>query len=442
MLTRRSPYSYQETAIIRGVKANTLIADDCGLGKTLTAVEIGLTMQYRDSRPVLVVCTKKVREQWVEEVAIQSGGYKAMILTSIEQIDTMLSSKNQCNCWYVIHYDLLVKAVKLSKPLSATMWLLVVADEAHKVKNRKAQRTLALKRLKAVRKIGLTATPMERSQADAWSLLNWLDSKQFSSYRRFYSEYVETDVNWLGYEVIIGNKNPEGFSRVIAPYVIRRTKEDVAPHLPPKIITVIPIALEPAQSRVYTKVAKAKDILVEVEDKELLVSSVLSKITRLQQIASNPALLGLSTPSAKLLWLDDFLEGCVEPVVIFTRYRETAIALHTKYESDLVIGGMAETEVPASRFKSGEVDKVIGTIDSMAEGLNLQRANIAIFLDCSWSTIQMHQAIDRIHRINITCPKQIIYLTAKGTVDELIMESLTRKWSSIDLVYEYLKELT
>ena len=83
---------------------------------------------------------------------------------------------------------------------------------------------------------------------------------------------------------------------------------------------------------------------------------------------------------------------------------------------------------------------IVGTIAAMGESLNLQRASTAIFIDQEWSTIQMAQAEDRLHRIDITEPKNIIYLIAENTVDRLVAKALEKKWSQITLVKEFLDE--
>jgi SNF2 family DNA or RNA helicase len=84
---------------------------------------------------------------------------------------------------------------------------------------------------------------------------------------------------------------------------------------------------------------------------------------------------------------------------------------------------------------------LIGTIAAMGEGLNLQRASTAIFVDQEWSTIKMTQAYDRIHRLDITEPKVIYLLHCANTVDNLILEALTNKWSQTELVYAALSYL-
>ena len=83
---------------------------------------------------------------------------------------------------------------------------------------------------------------------------------------------------------------------------------------------------------------------------------------------------------------------------------------------------------------------MVGTIDAMREGLNLQIADTAIFLDQHWSSTKMKQAVDRIHRINITNTKHIIHLYHKGTVDELILKALDKKWSDKELVERFLRK--
>lgn len=474
----KEPYKYQEVAIQKALERSMLIADACGLGKTLTGVEIGKRLQEAPdmkSLGALVVCSKNKRADWIEEITGQECSGTILSLQNKKQDVTLLENLlKPCGpFWLVLHYEALVKYQKI---LAKIPWLLIIADEAQKIMNRKALRTKALKKLNAYRKVALTGTPMEYHTANAWSLINWLypsgygdelkhlitngyDKRYFTSYWAFVDQFVDMRFNYLGYRYIAGNKNVDQFSQLIKPFFIRRLKTDpdVAPDLPPNIPKTILLEMESNQRTLYKRIDKADDIVVDLSDlvkidpntyddndyhsqviKPVVIRKAIAKIIKLQQVTCHPSLLDenlSSIMSAKMRWVVDFVEeNPDESIVFFTLFRNAALWLAKEIDADVAIGGV---DSPVD-FLTGKKKRLVGTLAYMAEGLNLQRASTAVFVDSHWSSILMSQAIDRIHRIDITEPKYTIYLYTKGTVDMLVKKAYERKWNQIDMVYQYL----
>jgi SNF2 family DNA or RNA helicase len=442
------PYNYQEEAIARCIKSDQLIADECGLGKTLIAIETVKRLRATKSpewqRPVLVLAPKSSGWQWTDMIFQQAGDEQ--LIYQLGQagrgLPEYISDEDANKTWIISHYEALLH---VGSKIQETIWSVIIADEAHRIKNRKAQRAKWLKSLTGARKIALTGTPMEKSPADLWSILNWVDHENFRSYWAWWDEYVDSRRNWAGYIDILGAKNLEKLSRVVSPYMLRRTKEEVAPQLPPKIMQRIGVQMLEAQENFYRQIQKAKDIELELEDMTktklerdpLLIKNVLSKIIRLQQVSSDPRLLELDAKSGKLDWaLDYILDNPDEPIVVFTKFRETAIHLGALVMGDVLVGG---TKTFAQSFLTGKTNVLVGTIAAMGESLNLQRAKTAIFIDQEWSTIRMVQAVDRIHRIDSKTPKNIIFLHSVGTVDDLVLTALDTKYTDAEIAYEYIR---
>lgn len=281
---------------------------------------------------------------------------------------------------------------------------------------------------------------MEKNPSDLWSVLHWLYPTQYTSYWNFFERYVETSVNYMGYQIIVGGKNLDQLAAEIGSFFFRRTKAEVAPQLPPKIMQRVEVRMDEQQAKIYKTIKASRDIEVDVGLSEtMIIKNALAKIVRLQQVSSDPILLGFDLQSAKIEWVTDFVEDNPdETLVIFTKFRDTAIRLSRTLKADLIVGG--QTHAGGKDFISGKTNVLVGTIAAMGEGLNLQRARTAIFIDQEWSSVKMVQAVDRIHRIDDTQPKNIIYLHTGGTVDGLVLEALDKKWSDLDLAYKYLKE--
>lgn len=434
-----------------------LLADDTGLGKTITAIDV----IKRSYGPVLIIVPKTIKLQWYNAMIDQG-----IVVNTILTLDSALYDLDLDYRGVKVvltHYEALVKHVDQLKRIQ---WSLVVLDEAHRIKNRKTrrknpnhgkrpgepktiaadtQRTKAVYSLKADRKLLLTATPYdERNPAEIWSLLHWLDPQFFSSYWRFYDAHINyqmRDVWGRTIREIVKNKplrDPESFARVIRPYMLRRLKKDVRADLPDRIDQVIDLEMNADQAKVYRTLYDAEINAPIAPDVEISMPILLTRILRLIQCTTDPALLGHpSASSVKLDWLHNWLEDHPdESVIVFTRFRETAIKINGWGTFDkLIIGGRKRENVTTADRR------IVGTIAAMGEGLDLPWIDYAIFLDCEYSSILMYQAIDRIYRITIETMKHIYYLQCVNTVDQLVYNVIQHKWSTHQLVEQFLVEV-
>lgn len=437
----KTPRAYQEYAINRAAQQSILIADACGLGKTLEAIEAVKKIQETIAKPVLIVAPNEtVKLQWLRELQDQG-------IDNIFWLDSKPKAINDLDVFLqqaptgaiLTHYE---AVVKYQTVLSSIYFAAIVADEAHRIKNRKAKRTEAIKQLRAYRKIALTGTPYDKNPADAWSILNWIDPHFFTSYWRFFEAHVAYRERIVHRTQKIKEilpsplKDPANFARTMRPYMLQRKKEDVRSDLPERIDQYVDLEMSKAQRAIYKKLAEADDPIVDLGDGlETSASIVLTQILREIQITTDPALLGaLSVPSVKLEWLASWLEDNPnESVIIFTRFRGTAEKIHSTMvpNAKLIVGG--------KRPPISSDDRVIvGTIAAMGEGLDLPHIDHAIFLDVEWSSIQMQQAIDRIHRINITNAKHLYFLRCVDTVDALVHMAIREKWTTKELAEHYL----
>lgn len=206
--------------------------------------------------------------------------------------------------------------------------------------------------------------------------------------------------------------------------------------------------MDPKQKRLYTTIENADDLEIDLsaiagpnDVTELIVKKGMAKMMKLQRVLSRPQFLGVDVPNTKLEWLNEYLEDNPhEVVVVFTLFRDTALHLHELYKSEsaLIIGGDEDGVV---KFQKGGARIAIGTIAAMNESLNLQRARTAIFLENHWSNPTMTQALDRIHRIDITEPKHVIHVRVPHTVDQDVADGWTQKHNTTQVVYNYLRRL-
>lgn len=432
----RKPFEYQETAIELAINTNLLLTDECGLGKSLVAVHTGLYLQRFYTEPHLVVTTKASREQWVSEIFSEEPTANVMV---VGDPDTQLPTSFPNYSWIITYYEALLG---VGSGLRNHLWGMVVADEAHRIRNRRAQRSTAVKKLAARRKIALTATPWETSPADMWSILNYLFPMVYKSFWNFSDKYAKTIAGYKGYTKVVGAKNLDLLEQELSGLWLARRKVDVAKHLPPLTHQVVPIRLEDQQRKVYDIIYETDDLIADLSEfgaDEQLIKSALARITKLLQVASDPHNLDVNVPSTKLQWIEGFIEGNpTEKVLVFTTFRETALRIGAYFRVPVVLGGMTDTSQKIKSFVEGHTKVLVATIATLGEAFNIDAATCAVYVDLTWSQTLMTQSLNRIHRITTTTPKVAYFLTAIDTVDELVLHTFNHKLTERELALAFL----
>lgn len=433
------------------MRQNSLLAHDCGLGKTLIAVEAA--KRYAQG-PVLVICPRLTKEWWAEVVREQGAGYVGVCGRAGRGIPWGKVSNwgsRRPLIWVIVHPAAVRLSIAHMRPIK---WDTIICDEAHRFKNRKAKQTRALWRLKARRKVLLTATPYGRSPADMWALLHFLYPTKFRSYWKFYDRYVDYyRPPGQRFCIVSGPKNLPELARVVAPYYRRRTKKEVL-DLPPLTYTDAPVIINSRQEVLYLQLVR--DAYAELVGKEVILENALVRFVRLHQCALDPGLLAEGLPRfplgevpAKVEWLREWLEDHPnEPVVITSRYRKFVEKWLVKLAPRAtIVGGMSQKAVQKALKVFNKTGRLVGTLDAIKEGLNLQRASTMIVMDGTWSTTAEYQLSQRIHRIGSKRPCQVIHLVAKlaasrkYTVDRLMRQALKKRMSDAELVNAFIQQL-
>lgn len=439
---------FQEEVVPLMATRNFLLADDCGLGKTFCAIEAA---RRCSDGPNLVVCPRSVKAWWAQEIVGQGAGTPHVCKQAGRDVAYQDLEKGD---WAIVHPEALRMAEDAIKEMP---WDWVIVDEAHRFKNRKAKQTIALQNIRCNRKIAMTATPYGRNPADMWALLHWLYPKRFSSYWRFFKQHVdyyEVRTEKAKFKKVRGPKNLKWLSRKIAPFYVRRTKTQAGLQLPPLTYVDMPVMIGGRQEATYREIAKESYEIVA--GKEVVVENALVMLMRLQQCALDPALM-VDTEfvfpegyvPAKVQWLIEWLDDHPdEPVVIASRYRRFVEDwLSGLSEDAMIVGGMSEDEVDRALQTFKQTGRLVGSMQALAEGLNLQRAATIIVTDGTWSPVQEYQLSQRIHRIGQTQPCQVIHLVGRleaaqrFTVDVLIRRTLERRVSEAALVDMFVKEV-
>lgn len=447
-------YPFQEEVVPLLMERNTLLADDCGCGKTITALEAA---KRANAHKTLVVCPKSVKAWWVQNITDQEAGYARATVAAGRGVnyDRVANYQGHHPIWLVTHYEALRHSID---ELRKVDWDWIIADEAHRVKNRKAKQTKALKRIPAHRKVALTATPYGRNPADMWSILHWLYPKEYTSYWRFYDQYVESyQPRGQRFRIVQGPKNLRALGQEIAPFYRRRMKSEVL-DLPPLTYSDVAVAINGRQEALYWKLLK--ESYAEFSGHEVILENALVAMIRLHQVAVDPGLLvsededagplfsGGIVPS-KVAWLVDWLEDHPdEPVVIVSRYRRFVERwLRDLAPEACIVGGMKEADTTSALETFQRTGRIVGSLAAICEGVNLQRAATIIVTDGTWSPVQEYQLSQRIYRIGQDRPCQVIHLVGvleshrKRTVDFLMRRALERRMDQQALLDEFVQEV-
>lgn len=427
-MTPLQPYPFQQTAIDLGIERNLFLNDECGLGKTLQCIEIARAIRDEHHRPTLIVTVKRATHQW-----------KYVILNQAPAMDPVIGTVDpiwvpEVPDWtLILYYEAMVRHIK---SLSRMRFGTIILDEGHYIKSWQAQRSKAAKKLRAIRKVVATGTPMDKSPGDLWSQLQFLYPEQYNGTRRaFCDKYERSYVDTGGIRHILpGTKAPAALSKELAPFTLARRKVDVVPDLPPNIEKIVHIKLTGGQESLYRRIQNADDIIVQHPDldSDLWIANAMAQMVKEQQCAIDPALLRSSAESAKYEWLRDWREGNPdEPLIIFTNYRGVAEHLARTYDSHLIMGGRA---LPERWVKN----TLVCTIKAASEALDLGFIHTAIFMDTNASQLRMTQAINRIDRLGKLVSSETIYLTAIDTVDEIILASWREKYTRYQMLKHYI----
>jgi len=456
---------FQRIGVTWLATGDSILADDMGLGKTVQALVALETLPNLHCQDALVVTTNSMKFKWAEEAIIWAPSWPAVVIDGSADKRRKLIADAPKGTLFVVNWEslrthsrlagygsiALSPAEKQEKDLNLRDIAVVIADEAHKAKDPKAQQTRALWALAQPADYvwALTGTPVANTPNDLWSLLHLMDPVVWASRSAFQDRYVYGyQADW-GFEPIGWNvAHKDELFRFVDQYMLRRSKTEVLTELPAKTYETRVIDLTPKQAKAYKEMRK--EMMANIDGELLTVDNALVKLLRLSQIASATPVLkdgdvvALEDPSNKVQALLDILDegDGTEPVVVFAASRKLIDLveqhLDKKKVTSVRITGSEGSELRAlhvRQFQEGAVRVALCTFGAGSEGITLTRASTAIFLQRPWSLVQSRQAEDRIHRIGQDADKVLIIdLVSKGTVDAKVHEALVVKGEHLESV--------
>jgi superfamily II DNA or RNA helicase len=414
------------------------LADDMGLGKTLQVIALHLHRAVAKRGPTLVICPTSLLGNWEREVRRFApatpvrryhGGGRHLGGLALDEI--VITS------YGVARMD--------AETLSEASFSLVVADEAQHAKNPATATARALRTIHSPTRIALTGTPVENRLSDLWSILDWTTPGLLGPFERFVRT-IATPIE--------RNRDPratERLARSVRPFVLRRRKSDpeVAPDLPSRTITDVPVPLTQEQTTLYE--AEVREALDAIKDEDGIARQglVLRLLTVLKQICNHPAqylhqagpLAGRSGKLAALEELVDVITAEGESVLVFSQFVECLSLVEARLGHLGVPTLFLHGKISAKRrtqmvdaFQAGDAPVLLLSLKAGGVGLNLTRATHVVHYDRWWNPAVEDQATDRAHRIGQDRPVQVHRLIAEGTLEDHIAELIERKRSLAEAV--------
>jgi superfamily II DNA or RNA helicase len=432
------PYQQQGIDWLQHLRANGLggfLADDMGLGKTAqTIAHIAVEQaEGRLDRPALVIVPTSLVSNWVAELGKFAPSLRVVVLHGLDRHER----RGQLDAAQVVitTYTVLARDIEEMKEIP---FHLVVLDEAQAIKSPDAKATRAVCQLNSRFRLCLSGTPIENNLGELWSQFAFLMPGLLGD-RKSFTKRFRTPIEKRGDDLRRGQ-----LVRRIRPFILRRTKSEVATELPPKHTILRRITLGPEQRELYEaiRVTLHEKVLEQVAERSLAQSRivVLDALLKLRQACCDPRLVKLASArtvegSSKL---DDLMEMIGEMIPEGRR-----ILLFSQFTSmlDLIKPRLVEAGIPfvelrgdtrdrgevVRRFENLEVPLFLISLKAGGRGLNLTSADTVIHYDPWWNPAVEDQASDRAHRIGQTKSVFVYKMIASDTVEERILELQERK---------------
>jgi len=405
-----------------------VLADDMGLGKTLQAIAliVDARAQQTDRKPFLVVAPTSVVHNWATECARFAPDLAVAAITETT------AKRGGSLAHAVATADVVITSYTLFRldfdEYDVVSWAGLLLDEAQFVKNHKSRAHQCAKRLQAPFKLAITGTPLENNLMELWSLLSITAPGLFPSASRF-SEYYQRPI-----EAQADGERLAQLRRRIRPFMLRRTKDQVASDLPAKQEQVLQLELHPRHRRVYQMhlQRERQKVLGLLGDLNQNRFEIFRSITMLRQLSLDASLYDdkySDIPSSKLDVLMELLEDVVAEghrTLIFSQFtgylgkvRDRLDAAGVSYS---YLDGRTRNRAAAiDGFKNGDTSVFLISLKAGGFGLNLTEADYCILLDPWWNPAAEAQAVDRAHRIGQTKNVMVYRLVATDTIEEKVM---------------------
>ncbi len=428
---------YRWLTFLRRHGLGGILADDMGLGKTVQALAMVLhAVDPPDGgqgvrEPFLVVAPTSVVPNWVHEAERFAPGLRVVAISQTERTSAASVAEQVAGAHVVVtSYSLFRLDAAAYQGLP---WAGLLLDEAQFVKNHQGRTHLVARRLDAPFKLAITGTPLENSLMELWSLLSIVAPGLYPNPRRFATQYANP--------IAKGDRERLALlRRRTRPLMRRRTKEQVASELPPKVEQVLEVELNPKHRRIYqTHLQRERQkVLRLIDEPDRNRFAILRSITLLRRLSLDPALVDDTYAGVAASKVDVLLERLAEVIeeghraLVFSQFTGFLATVRTRLDAEGISysyldGRTRDRAARLERFRSGDDPVFLISLKAGGVGLNLTEADYVFILDPWWNPAVEAQAVDRTHRIGQDRTVMVYRLVATGTIEEKVMQLKERK---------------
>jgi non-specific serine/threonine protein kinase len=428
------------------------LADDMGLGKTVQV--LAFLQSLRDNKnPAqadLIVVPRSLLINWEREAARFTpdlrvhhhfGMAREKETPNFDEYDLVLTT-----------YGTLLRDVQ---PLRMYKFHYVVLDESQAIKNPASQTSKAVRLLNSEHRLVMTGTPVENNTFELWSQFAFLNPGLLGNLEYFKEEFAGP------IERKKDDETANFLKKMVFPFILRRTKDQVAPELPPRTERILYADMDPAQQKLYNK---TRDYyrsllmgLIEEEGMNNARMKVLEGLLRLRQISNHPKLVDADFrgESAKMELLIEHLETLEaegHKALIFSQFVEMLKLVRIeldkrKIKYNYLDGRTRKRQEQVDEFQADPtIPFFLISLRAGGVGLNLTAADYVIHIDPWWNPAVEMQATDRTHRIGQDKPVFVYKLIARDTVEEKILQLQDQKRTLVEQLIStetsFFKELT
>jgi superfamily II DNA or RNA helicase len=427
-----------------------ILADDMGLGKTLQALcFIQHLVERGQENPLLVVMPTSLLYNWYQEAVKFAPKLRILVYRGLQREKEIENFSK---------YDVIITSYGVARNDEA--WLkhfpfsTMILDESQIIKNSQSKTAQALRNFSVRKRISLTGTPIENSTMDLWSQMNFLNPGLLGGetfFRNYYAHPIDKERDI---------QKAEKLKTLIKPFILRRTKEQVATELPPKIEQVHYCEMSEEQASCYEE-EKSKYRNVYLKDLTELGEAkskfnLLAGLQKLRQVALHPGITGHpDVPSGKLEEINRMTSEIVEKgskVLIFSQFVKMLDVLRKEFDGRgikyaYIDGSVKDRMSEVEKFqKQEDIQVFLISLKAGGTGLTLTAAEYVFILDPWWNPAAERQATDRAHRIGQNKSVFIYRFITLNTIEEKILKLQEKKAKiAADIIQveeEFFKSLT
>lgn len=396
------------------------LADDMGLGKTIQA--LALLAHRQGLGAALVVAPTSVCSNWQAEAERFTPSLKTHLFASADRkalVGEAASGDVVLCSWALLQIE--------RELFTSRSWSTVVLDEAQAMKNPQTRRAQAAVALKADFRVALSGTPVENSLVELWSLFRFLNPGLLGSLEAFRRRFV-VPVEERG-----DRDARSRLRRLVRPFILRRTKEEVLEELPSITEVTLDVELSDEERAFYEALRRDALEKIAAGGPEGGRFRILAELMRLRRAACHPRLVA-DVPLESSSKMDLLLQSLEEirqgghRALVFSQFVDHLALVRRALDEAAISYQYLDGSTPQKErgliveaFQRGEGDCFLISLRAGGLGLNLTGADYVIHLDPWWNPAVEDQATDRAHRIGQERPVTVLRLLAKGTVEEKIV---------------------